>query len=79
MPKSYSYELVDILFEQPYIRIHTLEKAGIAKRQTASKYLKELSEIGVLQELIIGKDKLFIHPKLMELLRGDNNHYTPYL
>ena len=79
MLKSYSYELVDILFEQPYIRIHTLEKAGIAKRQTASKYLKELSEIGVLQELIIGKDKLFIHPKLMELLRGDNNHYTPYL
>lgn len=78
LPQIYSHELVDILFEQPYTRILNLEKAGIAKRQTASKYLQALCEIGVLQELTLGRDKLFIHPKLMELLRGDNNHFLAY-
>lgn len=78
LPQIYSRELVDLLFEQPYTRISNLEKAGIAKRQTASKYLKELCDIGVLQELNVGRDKLFIHPKLMELLRGDENNFSPY-
>ncbi|HEZ0694191.1 TPA: Fic family protein, partial [Neisseria meningitidis] len=54
------------------------EAAGIAKRQTASKYLKELSDIGVLQEIVIGRDKLFIHPRLMELLRGEGNSFTSF-
>lgn len=78
LPQIYSHELVELLFEQPYTRILNLEKAGIAKRQTASKYLKELCEIGVLQEIAVGRDKLFIHPKLMELLRGDNNLFLAY-
>ncbi|MBJ1827952.1 hypothetical protein COI15_09225, partial [Neisseria meningitidis] len=67
-----------LLFEQPYTRIANLEAAGIAKRQTASKYLKELSDIGVLQEIAIGRDKLFIHPRLMELLRGEGNSFTSF-
>lgn len=79
LPQIYSRELVDLLFEQPYIRILNLEKAGIAKRQTASKYLQALCEIGVLEEIAIGRDKLFTHPKLMELLRGDNNQFLDYL
>ncbi|HFC8052723.1 TPA: protein adenylyltransferase Fic [Neisseria meningitidis] len=74
----YTHELVNLLFEQPYTRIANLEAAGIAKRQTASKYLKELSDIGVLQEIAIGRDKLFIHPRLMELLRGEGNNFTSF-
>lgn len=74
----YTHELVNLLFEQPYTRIANLEAAGIAKRQTASKYLKELSDIGVLQEIAIGRDKLFIHPRLMELLRGKGNSFTSF-
>ncbi|HGO6912577.1 TPA: protein adenylyltransferase Fic [Neisseria meningitidis] len=74
----YTHELVNLLFEQPYTRIANLEAAGIAKRQTASKYLKELSDIGVLQEIVIGRDKLFIHPRLMELLRGEGNSFTSF-
>lgn len=45
----------------------------------ASKYLKELCDIGVLSEISLGRDKLFIHPKLMSLLRGENNEFTPYI
>lgn len=74
----YTHKLVNLLFEQPYTRIANLEAAGIAKRQTASKYLKELSGIGVLQEIAIGRDKLFIHPRLMELLRGEGNSFTSF-
>lgn len=74
----YTHELVNLLFEQPYTRIANLEAAGIAKRQTASKYPKELSGIGVLQEIAIGRDKLFIHPRLMELLRGEGNSFTSF-
>ena len=78
LPHLYSLELIELLFEQPYTRIANLGQAGIAKRQTASKYLKELCDVGVLSEQIVGRDKLFIHPKLMELLRGENNEFMPY-
>jgi Fic family protein len=32
LPKVYSYELVQLIFEQPYCRIHNLVERGIAKR-----------------------------------------------
>jgi Fic family protein len=77
-PKIYSRELVDIIFNQPYCRISKLDDAGIAKRQTAATYLRTLRDIGVLKEMKIGKEVLFIHPKLMELLKGDSNEFIPY-
>ena len=77
LPHLYSRELVDLLFEQPYTRITNLETAGIAKRQTASKYLRELVEAGILKEVSVGRDKLFTHPKLLELLNGGQP--SPYL
>ena len=77
-PKIYSRELVDVIFEQPYCRIANLEAAGIAKRQTASKYLKTLADRGVLEERAAGREKLFIHPKLMQLLISDDNEFSPY-
>ena len=38
LPKIYSYELVQLIFEQPYCRISNLVERDIAKRQTASTY-----------------------------------------
>lgn len=78
LPKVYSHELVNMIFELPYCRISSLTEAGIAKRQTASQYLKQLVEIGVLTELDAGKEKLFIHPKLMHLLTRDRNDFILY-
>ena len=77
-PKIYSHELVDLIFELPYCRIQNLDEAGIAKRQTASNYLKELVAIGVLTEKPMGREKLFIHPKLMQLLTQEDNTFPPY-
>ncbi len=79
LPKVYSQELVNLLFELPYCRISNLIDAGIAKRQTASQYLKQLMEAGVLSETSAGKEKLFINPRLMQLLTRDSNQFTPYV
>ena len=69
---------VSLIFELPYCRIGSLTEAGIAKRQTASQYLKQLVEIGVLAEVAVTKEKLFIHPKLMQLLTQDSNQFALY-
>ena len=77
-PKIYSQELIDVIFAQPYCRISDLGEAGIAKRQTASSYLKELVTLGVLQERKVGREKLFVHPRLMTLLTTDGDTFPPY-
>ena len=76
--KIYSRELVDVIFEQPYCRIANLVEKDIAQRQAASRYLKDLVDLGVLREIKVGKEKLFIHPKLMQLLTRDSNNFTLY-
>jgi Fic family protein len=77
-PKTYSHELVILIFELPYCRIQNVTERQIAGRQTASVYLKDLVRIGVLEEKAVGREKLFIHPKLMRLLTRDPNEFAPY-
>ena len=77
-PKIYSHELINLIFELPYCRIQNVMEKEIAERQTASVYLKELVRIGVLEEKPVGREKLFIHPKLMRLLTRDANNFAPY-
>jgi Fic family protein len=79
LPKIYTRELVDVIFEQPYCRISDLINKGVAKRQAASRYLKDMVGLGVLVEQAVGKEKLFIHPKLMKLLSRDSNQFDPYI
>jgi Fic family protein len=78
LPKIYSWELVEVLFKQPYCRIGNLVDADIAKRQTASVYLKQLCDIGVLKELKSGRENIFVHPKYIELLTGEENVWIYY-
>jgi Fic family protein len=78
LPKIYTWELVELLFKQPYCRIANVVDAGLAKRQTASVYLKALVDIGVLKELNAGRESLFVHPKYIELLTGDENVWVYY-
>ncbi|HQL09869.1 MAG TPA: Fic family protein [Lentisphaeria bacterium] len=67
-PRVYSKELIEVLFQQPYTKGQYLVDAGIAERQTAAEYLKELEAIGVLKRQKIGKENLFLNVKLYELL-----------
>jgi len=71
-PDVHSRELVDVIFSQPYCRIANLVDMEIAKRQTASIYLKKLADIGVLRETKVGREKLFVHPKLIGVITKSN-------
>lgn len=72
-PKIYTRVRVDLIFDLPYCRIQHVVDKDIAGRQAASRYLKQLVEIGVSREVPLGREKLFIHPKLMQLLTRDQN------
>lgn len=76
--KIYTHELINIIFERPYCRISDLEGAGIAKRQAGSRYLQQLVEVGVLEEKVVGREKLFLNPKFLQLLTRDGNGFSPY-
>ncbi|MFT5789860.1 MAG: hypothetical protein ACI8SJ_001979, partial [Shewanella sp.] len=41
-------------------------------------YLKQLCDIGVLQEVQSGKEKLFVHPKFVTLMTKDSNQFSRY-
>jgi len=64
----YSYELVEILFHQPYCKIAFLVDAKIASRNTAAKYLSKLEELDILRMEKSGREKLFLNVKLYDLL-----------
>jgi Fic family protein len=78
VPKIYSHELVNLIFELPYCRISNLIDAKIVGRQAASRYLQQLVRIGVLEERVVGRDKLFVHPRLLRLLTRDSNKFAFY-
>jgi len=65
----YNKDLIELLFVQPYVRISNIVENHFMGRFTASKHLKILCEIGVLVELKIGREKLFINKKFLDLLK----------
>ena len=73
LPKIYSRELIDVVFEQPYCRISNVVGANIAGRQAASRYLKALVSIEMLREQAFGREKLFVNVKLLDLLTRDED------
>jgi len=68
--RVYSKELIELIFVQPYVRIQTLVDAGLAKRETASEYLRELERIGVLHSQKRGREILYRHLALLEALKA---------
>jgi len=76
--RTHSYELVSLIFELPYCRIQDVVDADIAGRQAASRQLKQLVECEVLTDMTIGREKLFVHPKLLKLLTKKKNKFKPY-
>lgn len=68
LPNIYSKDLIEILFRSPYCKIKFLEDAGIAKRQTASTYLKQLEEAEILRSLKSGRDVYYINDAFLKIL-----------
>jgi Fic family protein len=68
---SFSYDLLQLMFTLPYLKIELLEKRKIAHRQTASAWLKKLTESNILKPQKMGRTTYFINYHLMEILSSD--------
>lgn len=77
-PSIYSRELIELTFIHPYCRISDVTNAGISQRQAASNNLKALCAINVLSEVKIGREKLFINEKFLDLLMNEKTEFEPY-
>ena len=68
-PKVYRKELVELLFEQPYSKIEfVVNKLGV-ERKAASRYLKELESVGIVESQKVGRETIFINKDLIEILK----------
>lgn len=70
LPKVYSKDLVELLFHLPYTKRNQLEKAGIGTLKTVGNYLRALEDAGFLTSETVGKEKLYLNFRLLEILRG---------
>ncbi len=69
LPKrTFSKELIEQLFVRPYCKIRHLEEAGLAARVSASRYLHDLADTGLVAKVKSGKEILFVNERLVKLL-----------
>ncbi len=68
LPKIYSKELLESLFFEVYTKILYIEKACNVTRLTASSYLNQLEEVGLLESEKIGRERLYKNVRLIKLL-----------
>ncbi len=59
---------VDLLFKWPYCKISIVENELKCSRITAAKYLNEITELGLLKRMKVGREYYYINTSLMELL-----------
>lgn len=65
----YSKELIEILFRLPYSKRAFLVEAGLGNSKTAGNYLNKLETGGFLKSEKIGKEKLYLNDRLMQILK----------
>lgn len=65
--RFYSHELLNTLFEHPYTKIEFVCTNTGINRQTASKYLQELADIGLLEAQKHGRTMYYINTKLRNI------------
>lgn len=68
-PKIYKKELVELLFEQPYSKIEFVVNKLNVERKAASRYLRELERIGIVESQKVGRETLYINKDLIEILK----------
>lgn len=65
-PRMPAGDMASLLNRQPYARIDDVVTMGLAKRVTASRWLNELAEGGLLQRQKIGRGLIFVNTALLE-------------
>ena len=69
-PKMYTKELIEILFKLPYTKRQYLVDAELGTPKTVGNYLNDLEEKGFLKSVKVGKEKLYLNYRLMQILEG---------
>ncbi len=67
--KIYRKELVEVLFEHPYSKIEYLVQYLGIERKAASRYLRKLEELNILESHKIGRETLYVNKGLMRILK----------
>ncbi|MDR0899745.1 MAG: Fic family protein [Lactobacillaceae bacterium] len=65
----FSYELVSAIFSEVVTRIDAVATSLDVTRQTASRYLKELVELEILEEIKVGREKIYLNKYLAALMK----------
>jgi len=68
LPKIYSQDLLNNIFKHPYTKIDFMKQDINVSRITATRYLNELTSIGVLTKERHGKDNYYINIELYNFL-----------
>jgi len=69
----YTQDLLNNLFRHPYTKIDFVKKDLEVSRPTATKYLEELTRIGLLEKHKLGKDNYYVNTELFNLLSNVNS------
>jgi Fic family protein len=70
LPRIYSQDLLNNLFRHPYTKIDFVIRDLRVHRNTATKYLDNLSEAGFVTKLKMGRDNFYLNEPLFRLLQG---------
>lgn len=73
LPKIYSQDLVNNLFRHPYTKIDFVQSELQVARQTASRYLEAIVDIGLVSKHKIGKENYYLNDRLFLLLSDIGN------
>lgn len=68
LPRIYSQDLLNNIFSHPYSKIAFVERDLRVSRLTAARYLDELTRIGIMSKVKLGRDNYYINRGLMDLL-----------
>jgi Fic family protein len=68
LPKVYSKDLIEILFRLPYTKRQHLIDENIGNLKTVGNYLIVLEENGFLKSEKVGKEKLYLNHRLLNIL-----------
>jgi Fic family protein len=67
-PGGRDAQFLEVLFEQPYCRIGTVSRRCHVSRQTASGWLHSLVEAGLLSDVKVGREVLFVNHTFLNVL-----------
>lgn len=67
-PGGRDAQFLDVLFEQPYCRISTVAERCDVSRQTASTWLHALVGAGLLSDVKVGRERLFVNHEFLDVL-----------